>query len=417
MTNQKIKTFVFAPACYNLAETTRMLEIAKAMARHSRMRETITIRFMSEGGEFEGLIRDEGFALDTIEPRVTPEKIAQIAAVNDQEKIGTIYSWREILEKVRGDTAFLAAVKPAAVVTGSYVSIPLSCRVLSIPLVWTIQSTWLKGFFASGAGVTDSIPSGIVKSVVDFALLEAIRFWMWFGFIRPINRAARHLGVKPFRPVFTYFDGDLVLVAEPKGFTDIALPPHHVYCGPLIARQPFALPEEIKTVPRDLPLVFFAMGSSGVPEIVANIIEGFAGKPYRVIAPVKRLIARLPHVRVPDNVIVTDWVPALEVNKMADIAVIHGGIGTVMTAALAGKPVVGVGMQPEQVANLACLVRKGFAIRIRKTRNPSMKICIAIDRLLGDEDAKRRAIEFSQLMAKWDGPKIAADLLLERYGN
>ena len=147
MTNQKIKTFVFAPACYNLAETTRMLEIAKAMARHPRMRETITIRFMSEGGEFEGLIRDEGFALDTIEPRVTPEKIAQIAAVNDQEKIGTIYSWREILEKVRGDSAFLAAVKPAAVVTGSYVSIPLSCRVLSIPLVWTIQSTWLKGVF------------------------------------------------------------------------------------------------------------------------------------------------------------------------------------------------------------------------------------------------------------------------------
>jgi hypothetical protein len=23
----------------------------------------------------------------------------------------------------------------------------------------------------------------------------------------------------------------------------------------------------------------------------------------------------------------------------------------------------------------------------------------------------------SQLMAKWDGPKVAADLLLERYGN
>ena len=171
-----------------------MLEIAKAMARHPRVRETTKIRFMSEGGEFEGLITAEGFALDTIEPRVTPEKIARIAAVNDQEKIGAIYSWREILDKVRGDTAFLAAAKPAAVVTGSYLSIPLSCRVLSIPLVWTIQSTWLKAFLTSGAGVTDSIPSGVVKSVVNFALLEVIRFWMWFGFIRPINRAARHLG-------------------------------------------------------------------------------------------------------------------------------------------------------------------------------------------------------------------------------
>jgi len=410
------RTLVFAPACYNLAETTRMLEIAKALARHPRGPETFTIRFMSEGGEFERLIEAEGFALDTIEPRVTQAQLAQIAAVNDLEKIGTIYSWREIIAKVRGDIAFLRAVKPVAVVTGSYVSIPLSCRMLAIPLVWTIQSTWLEEFFASGAGVTDGMPSGIMRKVADFAVFEAIRFWMWFGFIRPLNRAARHLGVDPFRPVFSYFDGDLVLVAEPQGFTDIALPPHHVYCGPLIARQPFELPEEVKTVPRDRPLVYFAMGSSGVAEIVANIIEGFAGKPYRVIALVRRLIAQLTRVRVPDNVILTDWLPALEVNSMADIAVIHGGIGTVMTAALAGKPVVGVGMQPEQVANLACLVRKGFAIRVRKSRNPSTRICIAIDRLLADQEAKRRAIEFSHLMKQWDGPGIAAGLLLERYG-
>ncbi len=44
---------------------------------------------------------------------------------------------------------------------------------------------------------------------------------------------------------------------------------------------------------------------------------------------------------------------------MADLAVIHGGIGTVMTAVLASKPVVGVGIQMEQVANLACLERLG----------------------------------------------------------
>ena len=113
------RTLVFAPACYNLAETTRMLEIAKALARHPRGPETFTIRFMSEGGEFERLIEAEGFALDTIEPRVTQAQLAQIAAVNDLEKIGTIYSWREIIAKVRGDIAFLRAVKPVAVVTGS----------------------------------------------------------------------------------------------------------------------------------------------------------------------------------------------------------------------------------------------------------------------------------------------------------
>ena len=122
-------------------------------------------------------------------------------------------------------------------------------------------------------------------------------------------------------------------------------------------------------MPRDKPLMYFAMGSSGTPEIVARITESFEGKPYRVIAPVKFQLEQLPGTHVPSNVLITDWVPALEVNKMADLAVIHGGIGTVMTAALAGKPVVGVGMQMEQVANLACLERLGFAIRVPKSRD------------------------------------------------
>jgi UDP:flavonoid glycosyltransferase YjiC (YdhE family) len=92
-------------------------------------------------------------------------------------------------------------------------------------------------------------------------------------------------------------------------------------------------------------------------------------------------------------------------------------IGTVMTAAYASKPVVGVGMQPEQVANLACLVRKGFAIRVRKSRDPSRSIQAAIARLLHAEDAKRRAAAFAQVMEKWDGPQLAAGLLYRQFGG
>ncbi len=127
-----------------------------------------------------------------------------------------------------------------------------------------------------------------------------------------------------------------------------------------------------------------------------------------MIAPVKFQLSQVPNVHIPSNVLVTDWVPAVQVNKMADLAVIHGGIGTVMTAALAGKPVVGVGMQMEQVANLACLERLGFAIRVRKSRNPSRKVQEAIAKLLNDESAKSKAATFAKVVAQWDGPRLAA---------
>ena len=120
---------------------------------------------------------------------------------------------------------------------------------------------------------------------------------------------------------------------------------------------------------------------------------------------------------IPSNVIVTDWLPALQVNKFVNLSVIHGGIGTAMTAAYAGKPVVGVGMQPEQRANIACLVRKGFAIRVPKSKNLAKHVQEAIQIQLNNEEAKRRAEEFSKIMENWDGPKMAAELLYDKFGQ
>jgi len=231
-----------------------------------------------------------------------------------------------------------------------------------------------------------------LKAVADWFVLQFINFWIRYGFLNPVNRAAKHFEVPGFDSIFEFWRGDITLVAEPPEFSGVKLPPKHYYTGPLIPQDEFALPPEIAAIPRDKPLIYFAMGSSGTPEIVASILESFEGKPYRVIAPVKFLLEELPgRVRVPSNVLVTGWLPAVQVNRMADLAVIHGGIGTVMAAALAGKPVVGVGMQIEQVANLACLERLGFAIRVPKSKNPSRHVQEAIQKLLHDDRAKAKA--------------------------
>jgi UDP:flavonoid glycosyltransferase YjiC (YdhE family) len=74
-------------------------------------------------------------------------------------------------------------------------------------------------------------------------------------------------------------------------------------------------------------------------------------------------------------------------------------------------------MQMEQVANLACLERLGFAIRVPKSKNPSRHVQAAIRKLLHDEQAKARAAEFAKVVAQWNGPDCAAEVLLERYGG
>jgi UDP:flavonoid glycosyltransferase YjiC (YdhE family) len=408
---------VFAPCAYNLAETTRMLEIAKGIRNHESAGKVFGIQFISDGGSLEHLIEDEGFPLQRMEPRLTEEKIQLIAAVDRGEKFTPAFSLKELTARIVGEVNYLKELKPAAVITGSYVTMPVTCRILNIPLVWVIQSTWLEGFFAHGAGMTDGLKFKPLKIIADWIILGFINFWIRIGFLNPINQVAKRFGIRGYSSIFEFWKGDISLVAEPAEFSAARLPPDHYFTGPLIARQNFQVPEEVKNIPRDKPLIYFAMGSSGTPRIVANILEGFEGKPYRVIAPIKPLLDMVPGAKVPSNAVVTNWLPALEVNRLADLTVIHGGIGTVMTAIYAGKPVVGVGMQMEQVANLACLVRQGFAIRVPKSKNPSKGVQRAIAILLNNPEAKQKAVAFSKIMEKWDGPRMAAEKIYEKYGG
>jgi UDP:flavonoid glycosyltransferase YjiC (YdhE family) len=73
-------------------------------------------------------------------------------------------------------------------------------------------------------------------------------------------------------------------------------------------------------------------------------------------------------------------------------------------------------MQIEQVANLACLERLGFAMRVRKSKDPSRQVQAAIEQLLRDPRAKDKAAAFAKVIELWDGPKLAADSLVEHFG-
>ena len=66
------KAILFAPCAFNLAETSRMVEIAKAIERHPTASQAFDIHFISDGGDFESMIEKHGFALTRMEPRLTP---------------------------------------------------------------------------------------------------------------------------------------------------------------------------------------------------------------------------------------------------------------------------------------------------------------------------------------------------------
>lgn len=95
------KCLLFAPVTFDLAETTRMIEIAKGISNHPAACQVFDIQFISNGGDLEHLIEEQGFPLKRLEPRLTPEKIEFIGKVDKGEKFSPAFTQREIIAMVR----------------------------------------------------------------------------------------------------------------------------------------------------------------------------------------------------------------------------------------------------------------------------------------------------------------------------
>src|SRR5574338_33379 len=119
------KILLFAPVAFNMAETTRMIEIAKGIRSSAAANNAFEIQFISDGGELEHLIEEEGFALNRMEPRLTPEKIEHIGKIDKGEKIGAALSRQEMIDRIENEVAYLKDLRPVAVITGSYMTIPV----------------------------------------------------------------------------------------------------------------------------------------------------------------------------------------------------------------------------------------------------------------------------------------------------
>ncbi len=411
-----MKTLIFAVGGYNLAETGRMLEIARAY------KDTFKIIFASYGGRFEHFIKDEGFELRKMQPRLTEERLAELRVVLSGETLNTVgyLTAKDLHARVPGEIDFFNQVKPAAVLTGWCLSVTISARAARVPFVNVLHSTSITEYYENGLQTwPDRLDFAFLRLLFSKEKLQKrfnkrILNAKWI--LKPYNKVGKKYGLNKFNNFIELIEGDHTLLADIPEWVNLpTVRPNLHYIGPLPFRSNLEIPKEIAELGKDKPIVYFAMGSSGKPALIKEIIENFKDQSYRVIAPVKNNIKGLG-VQVPANVLVTGFLPAHKVNPMADISVIHGGQNTVMQACLSGTPIVGVGMHPEQQANLDACVRKGFAIRLNKYKITPSALLAAIDKLLGDEKAKLEVVKFQKQLQQWDGPKNAARFLKETYG-
>lgn len=209
------------------------------------------------------------------------------------------------------------------------------------------------------------------------------------------------------------WEGDINIVADCSDLSLLSeLPKKWYFSGHLFADLKSSIPDEVESILNSKKIkAYFAMGSSANHDVLMKTLNSLSKVDVLFIAPIKS------HLKVndiiPSNVVVTDWLPALEVCKKVDFAITHGGQGTVQTNALAGIPFIGIGMQPEQELNIFLYSKFGSAIQIKKNKVNERSIVRACSDILSNQSYKQKALEAKEILERTDTRKIIKKIVSE----
>jgi UDP:flavonoid glycosyltransferase YjiC (YdhE family) len=390
---------LFGTVGWNIAETTRMIEIAKLLSVEYEC------HFFSYGGKFEYLVEEAGFTLYHLEPIEDEIKIQHLWKVDRGETFKQPWTFEELKERLSIEIQLLETIKPSFAFLGSVLSFSLSCRIKKVKLFNVVPLPLTRPYLEAGLPVSPFIS----KSFNQIAIWILLNVPLIMGNFRKVSKL---YGLKPPRNAFDIWSGDINIVTEVKELSLLQnLPENWYFSGPLFAHLDTPIPDHIKRLleTTEKPKVYFAMGSSANRQVLMETLESFDGLEVLVIAPIQSYLRK--EDIIPKNVYVTEWLPALEVLRYVDIAVTHGGQGTVQTSIMAGVPFLGIGMQPEQSLNIYQSVKFGNALQIQRNKVNKHNVQKAMLKLINQDEYRSRALIAKSMMEKIDVSQIILSII------
>jgi UDP:flavonoid glycosyltransferase YjiC (YdhE family) len=410
--------WAFFSHAYNLGDCSRAIEVAKAMRATGS-----EVRFFHHGGSHLQQIRDAGFEPVQLEPIIT-EAQHRFLMDMDQHRapVGAPmpFSEEQLIAMVEADIAAFEAYKPDGVFCGLSLNCMISVPHAKLPMVTFVPTALCPAFFERGLA---SFPNAMetnfaLRHLVPGVLKKLIINKVMLGDVAKksaevFNRVRARYGLTPIYNYTQLVRGDLTLLPdlpELSGLPEDALPEGYAYCGPVFARMDtLELSDEVRRVlSRPGPKIYCAMGSSGTAELLRKVIDILRDEPrFNVVCATTSILDPSELGAASANFVAVRYLPAHLACELADVAVTHGGQGTVQTAVWAGLPVVGIGFQWEQQANLDGLARAGAGIRIPMHSVTRKSVIRAVDRALtpGFQGAARR---LQTLVRARDGASEAA---------
>jgi UDP:flavonoid glycosyltransferase YjiC (YdhE family) len=316
----------------------------------------------------------------------------------------------------------------ALVQTNLFFTCVLAARVAKIPLFSVTSGTWTPNYYKAKYGTfPDSFENFFTRFIPGYIKNQ---FANWYVLnhkhlaLKIVNRLAKKLDLNLHLKYNSELSlGDYTFACDSMEFLGLKPTkdfPAENYIRPILSddlfKQETEKEDEIKNhLKKPGRSILISMGSAFDKGLFLRFLKILNQTDYNVVAV---STARLDENKLPnlnDNILLKKFVPSIaKLNKMVDLAIIHGGRGTTYTAAYAGKPVIGIPTSSEQQFNLDCLVRHGMGTRLSKKYFNEKKFLETVEKIFANYDFYfKNAQNLAKKLPPPEGDKNAARRIVE----
>jgi MGT family glycosyltransferase len=188
-----------------------------------------------------------------------------------------------------------------------------------------------------------------------------------------------------------------------------------VFVGPSILPRHQETPFPFEQLRDDLPLLYISMGSIATnhAEFYKQCFEAFGGQPWQVVLTVGKSTDTTQLGPIPDNFLLSPYVPQLDILPRTQVFVTHGGMNSVMESMYYGVPMVVIPQQPEQQMNGQRIVDLGLGALLDTNTVNDANLRAAVEQIAQNVEYRERAQALRQVTRDDGGYQRAADAIIQ----
>jgi len=177
-----------------------------------------------------------------------------------------------------------------------------------------------------------------------------------------------------------------------------------LFVGPSIMDREEKLDFPINTS-EGMKLIYISLGtiSNNCIDFYNKCLETFAGRNYQVVISLgnKTNVAALNSI--PENFVIKNYIPQLELLKLADVFISHGGLNSVSEALYYGVPTLAIPQANDQPAVARRLTELGAGLELNMTELTSGLLLQTVEELLFNPDYKKQCIALGETFRQAGG--------------